>query len=103
MINWFYQAFSRFNEFFGEYEGERRPFAPLLGLLAANHEFKLTYLYRMCGIALGFRQKNAKLLPNALFFPRDQFSRYSRLAGLPRVSCDVMTQAAYTQTLGKKC
>ncbi|CDJ32979.1 uncharacterized protein EMH_0049690 [Eimeria mitis] len=46
IVNWFTQAFLRFDEFFGENEGNRRPLAPLPKLLSSGHEHRLSSLPR---------------------------------------------------------
>ncbi|KAL8436391.1 hypothetical protein ACSSS7_001791 [Eimeria intestinalis] len=93
IINWFYQVMARSEEFFGPSYGSRRPLAPLGALLTEGHELRMARLYQMCGISLGSRRKASNLPPNNLFVPREFFIRSSRLAGLPRLSCDLMTQA----------
>lgn len=103
IINWFAQAIARFDEFFGETEGDRRPLAPLRKLLTSGHEHRLTHLYRMCGTVLGSRRKSSKLIPSILALPREHFTRKSLLVGVPRISCDLMFQATFALHLGKKC
>ena len=100
VVNWLFQAFSRFEEFFGERAGRRRPLAPLQALLAGGQEQKLTYLYRMCGIVLGSHRKRPKQSPNSFSVPRERFHRRSFLVGFSRISCDVMTQSIYSLHIG---
>lgn len=92
----------RFDEFFGGERGSRRPLAPLRALQTNGHEQRLTHLSRMCGTVLGSRRRNFKLPPNTLVVPRELFTRTSHLVGLPRVSCDMMTQAALSLHLGRR-
>ncbi|CDI87492.1 hypothetical protein, conserved [Eimeria praecox] len=101
IINWLAQTYARFDEFFGHMEGNRRPLAPLQELLTSGQEHRLTHLQRMCGTVLGSQRKKAKLVPNILSLPREQFSRRSLLVGLPRISCDLMTQATFALHLAE--
>ncbi|KAL8452265.1 hypothetical protein Emed_001426 [Eimeria media] len=100
IINWFYQVMARSEEFFGPSHSSRRPLASLGVLLTEGHESRMTQLYQMCGISLGSRRIASKLPPNNLFVPREFFARNMRLAGLPRLSCDLMTQALLAMHLG---
>lgn len=74
---------------------------PLQKLLISGHEYRLTHLYRMCGTVLGSQRKTSKLIPSTLALPREHFTRKSQLVGFPRISCDLMIQAAFALQLGK--
>ncbi|KAL8429362.1 hypothetical protein Efla_001200 [Eimeria flavescens] len=93
IINWLYQVFARFEEFFKGSQTSRRPLAPLVSLLTEGHQLRILHLYRMCGVVLGGRRTTPKLPANSLFVPMELFTRRSNLVGLPRLSCDVMTQS----------
>ncbi|KAL8275553.1 hypothetical protein Esti_000504 [Eimeria stiedai] len=101
IINWFYQVTARSDEFFGPSHSSRRPLAPLGALLTEGHELRMARLYQMCGIALGNRRKASRLPPNNLFVPRESFTRTNKMGGIPRLSCDLMTQALLAMHLAE--